>query len=79
MRMRRFSDHPLRIFASVLVDPADLIDSAEVAALVGLSASTTVSIYRRRYADFPTPVIEKSGGKAVLWLRADVERWVASR
>jgi predicted DNA-binding transcriptional regulator AlpA len=57
----------------VLVDPADLLDATEVAALLGLSRREAVSTYRHRYAGFPAPIIEKS--RCVLWLRADVEAW----
>lgn len=59
------------------VDPAELVDATEVAALLGLSHRNSVSVYRSRHADFPHPVIEKS--RCVLWLRADVEAWRASR
>ncbi len=59
------------------MDPAELLDAHEVAALVGLSNPRGVSVYRHRYADFPAPVIEK--GRCVLWRRADVARWVDRR
>ncbi|MCW2748893.1 MAG: hypothetical protein JWR83_3 [Aeromicrobium sp.] len=61
------------------VDPNDLLDSNEVAELLGLSSSTAVSTYRRRYADFPEPVITKGSGKCVLWERRSVEVWIRSR
>jgi predicted DNA-binding transcriptional regulator AlpA len=57
----------------VSVNPADLIGPAEVAALIGLSNHNGVSVYRRRYGDFPEPVIEK--GHCLLWLRQDIEAW----
>jgi predicted DNA-binding transcriptional regulator AlpA len=60
------------------IDTADLVDSSEVAGLIGLSHGNAVSVYRKRYADsFPVPVIER--GACVLWLRADVERWATAR
>ena len=59
--------------------PDDLLDAAEVAALLELSSPRSVSTYRARYADFPAPFIEKPSGKCVLWLRQDVERWAAAR
>lgn len=59
------------------VEPENLIDATEVAELLGLSHRNSVSVYRRRYDDFPEPVVEKS--RCVLWLRADVERWGAGR
>jgi predicted DNA-binding transcriptional regulator AlpA len=57
----------------VPVDPADLLDAHEVAALLGLARREAVSTYRHRYRDFPAPIIEKS--RCALWLRADVEAW----
>jgi predicted DNA-binding transcriptional regulator AlpA len=57
----------------VELDVADLLDSIEVAEVLGLSNPRGVSVYRKRYADFPPPVIEK--GRCLLWRRADVEKW----
>jgi predicted DNA-binding transcriptional regulator AlpA len=65
--------------ASVKIDPADLIDSNEVAALLGLVNNRAVSTYRGRYSDFPVPIVEKGSGKCVLWLRSDVEAWARAR
>jgi predicted DNA-binding transcriptional regulator AlpA len=62
-----------------VVDPADLLDSHEVAELLGLASHRAVSTYRGRYGDFPVPIIEKGAGRCVLWLRSDVEQWRASR
>ena len=59
------------------IDPADLIDPSQVAEIVGLSNVGGVSVYRKRYADFPAPAVEK--GRCVLWLRGDVERWANRR
>jgi predicted DNA-binding transcriptional regulator AlpA len=59
------------------VDPADLIDATEVAPLVGLTNPNGVSVYRRRYDDFPEPVVIK--GRCLLWLRPDIEVWAAGR
>jgi len=61
------------------VDTAHLLDAGEVAELLGLSRREAVSTYRRRYADFPGPVLEKNSGKCALWLRSDVERWQRRR
>jgi len=63
----------------VKVDPADLLDSHEVAAVLGLASHRAVSTYRGRYADFPVPLIEKGAGRCVLWLRSDVEAWAKGR
>jgi len=59
------------------IDPDDLVSPAEVAPIIGLTNPTGVSVYRKRYPEFPTPVIEK--GKCVLWLRADIEAWARGR
>jgi predicted DNA-binding transcriptional regulator AlpA len=59
--------------ADVRLDPADLIDNREVAEIIGLTNSNGVSVYRKRYPDFPAPRVEKR--QAVLWLRAEIESW----
>lgn len=56
-----------------LVDTEDLIGAAEVAELLGLAQASSVSVYARRYADFPMPVVELPRSKVRLWLRADIE------
>jgi len=53
----------------------DLIDSTEVAEILGLSHRNSVSTYLRRYQDFPQPVVERGGGRTRLWLRQDIEAW----
>jgi glutathione-regulated potassium-efflux system ancillary protein KefG len=60
----------------VLIDPDELLDSNEVAELLGLSTNRAISVYRRRYPDFPQPVVTKGSGKCVLWRRTDIERWL---
>lgn len=55
------------------VDPAELLDTRDVAAIIGLDNPNGVSVYRRRYPDFPTPVVDK--GRCLLWRRQDVEAW----
>jgi predicted DNA-binding transcriptional regulator AlpA len=57
----------------VRIDPGDLVDPREVAAIIGMTNPSGVSVYRRRYPDFPDPVVEKA--RCILWLRQDVERW----
>lgn len=61
-----------------LIDPADLIDAGDVAAVLGLSSRNAVSVYRRRYEDFPAPRVER-GPNVLLWLRQDVEAWASAR
>lgn len=40
----------------------DLIDTVEVARLLGLAHRTSVSTYMRRYPDMPRPVQKSAGG-----------------
>jgi predicted DNA-binding transcriptional regulator AlpA len=55
-----------------------LIDAGAVAELLGLANRNVVSVYRRRYSDFPVPRVER-GPNVVLWLRQDIETWAAER
>ena len=57
----------------VKVDPLDLLNATEVAALLGLAHREAIATYRRRYSDFPAPTISK--GTCVLWQRQSVEAW----
>lgn len=64
----------------VRIDTEDLVDSAEVADIIGLAGGAkAVSVYRSRYRDFPEPVLVKAGGRLHLWRRQDVELWAAAR
>jgi predicted DNA-binding transcriptional regulator AlpA len=62
----------------IVPELADIIDASEVAEILGVSGPNVVSVYRQRHVDFPEPVLVKSSGKCVLWLRQDVEAWAAS-
>lgn len=57
----------------MLVDTADLLNAREVADVLGLAHREAIATYRRRYPDFPQPVIRK--GTCVLWHRPDIEAW----
>ena len=59
------------------VDPTELLDSAEVAVLLGLSSRKVVMIYLKRYDDFPRPAVDKA--RCTLWRRTDILRWAAER
>ena len=59
------------------VDVDDLIDTRQVAQILGLSHRNTVSEYQARYGDMPRPVVDLGGGRSKLWLRHEVERWHA--
>jgi glutathione-regulated potassium-efflux system ancillary protein KefG len=61
----------------VQVDTDDLIDSTEVAEIVGLASANAVRVYVDRYDDFPQPVIRK--GRNVLWSRKEVQLWATRR
>lgn len=61
------------------VDTDDLIDSQEVADLLGLSHRNSVSTYLHRYEDFPRPIIERGGGRTRLWDRSVVLEWSDKR
>jgi predicted DNA-binding transcriptional regulator AlpA len=62
-----------------MVNTEDLCDAHEVADLVGLSHANTVHGYLRRYADMPRPVISLGRHRVQLWLRPEIEQWVADR
>ena len=61
------------------IDPDDLIDTHDIAVLLGLSSPRAVSVYRSRYGDFPPPLVDRGTGRCLLWLRADVEAWATGR
>jgi predicted DNA-binding transcriptional regulator AlpA len=59
--------------AAMKVDPSDLLNAREVASVLGLAHREAIATYRRRYPDFPAPVVVK--GTCVLWLRHEVDAW----
>jgi len=61
------------------VDLDELVDTVDVAELVGLTNATSVATYRSRYEDFPQPVWVSRGGRCQLWLRPEVEAWATAR
>jgi hypothetical protein len=61
------------------IDPDDLIDTQDIAAMLGLSSPRAVSVYRSRYDTFPAPLIDRGTGRCLLWLRADIEAWAKGR
>ena len=58
-----------------LVDPTDLVDAQEVADMLGLSHSNSVSTYQRRYSDMPRPVVDLGKGRCKMWLRSEIVAW----
>ena len=63
----------------MILDTDDLLDSTEVAEILGLSSARAVSVYRARYDDFPQPAVTKAAGRLLLWRRQDVEAWRRQR
>jgi hypothetical protein len=61
------------------VDADDLVGAAEVADILGLSLATNVSVYFKRYTDFPAPVVDLQRSRVRLWLRTDIVNWDATR
>ena len=61
------------------VDTADLIDAQEIAERLGLAHRNTVSLYQRRYADMPRPVVDLGRGRPKLWLRSEIDYWAKER
>jgi glutathione-regulated potassium-efflux system ancillary protein KefG len=61
------------------VDVDDLIDTQEVARVLGLRHRNTVSEYQARYDDMPRPVVDLGLGRSKLWLRPEIERWWSER
>lgn len=57
------------------VNTEDLIDAGEVAQMLSFSHRNAVSLYQRRHEDMPRPVVIRSGGKTMLWLRSEIVKW----
>jgi glutathione-regulated potassium-efflux system ancillary protein KefG len=57
----------------------DLIDAQAVASLLGLSHPNSVHTYLHRYPEMPRPVIDLGPGRPRLWLRPQIEAWLAGR
>jgi glutathione-regulated potassium-efflux system ancillary protein KefG len=61
------------------VDIDDLVDSHDVADILGLTHRNTVTEYLTKYDDMPRPVINLGRGRPMLWLRPEIERWASKR
>jgi len=57
------------------VQTEDLVDSHEVARLLGLAQRNSVTTYLHRYPDMPRPVLDFGRGRTRLWRRSDIETW----
>lgn len=62
-----------------LVDLEDLIDSREVASMLGLSQPNSVATYLRRYPEMPRPVVDLGPGRPRLWRRSAIQTWLVVR
>jgi glutathione-regulated potassium-efflux system ancillary protein KefG len=62
-----------------MVNTEQLIDSRQLADLIGLSHPNSVSLYQRRYPDMPRPIVDLGRGRPRLWLKPDVVDWLSSR
>lgn len=61
------------------VDVDELIDAQGVAYMLGLAQRNTVSLYQKRYADMPRPVVDLGQGHCKMWLRGEIEEWARNR
>lgn len=55
------------------IDVDDLVGTIEIAELLDVAHHNSVNNWRRRYPDFPAPVIERRN--IALWLWPEVEAW----
>jgi predicted DNA-binding transcriptional regulator AlpA len=62
-----------------MVNTDDLIDSRQLATMLGLTHANSVSLYQRRYRSMPRPVVDLGKGRPRLWLRPAIEEWLAER
>jgi glutathione-regulated potassium-efflux system ancillary protein KefG len=81
-RLLRLSDGSVYqgrlVHVTPFVQTDDLIDAQLVADTLCLSHRNSVSLYQRRYADMPRPVVELGGGRIKLWLRSEIELWATA-
>ena len=59
------------------VDVDDLVGTVEIAERMGLAQYQTVHLWRRRYEDFPEPVVALK--QTLLWSWSEVEEWARRR
>jgi len=55
------------------VDADQLVGASEIAERLGLRLAQTVHDWRRRHAEFPTPLVSLTMGH--VWYWPDVEAW----
>ena len=57
----------------------DLIDSQDVAEILGLSSPRAVHVSLSRYPAMPRPVVDRGANRAKLWLREEIMAWKKKR
>jgi predicted DNA-binding transcriptional regulator AlpA len=62
-----------------MLNTEELIDSRTLAQMLGLAHPNSVSLYQRRYADMPRPVVDLGTGRPRLWHRPAIAEWMESR
>lgn len=62
-----------------MVNTEDLADAREIADILGLAHTNSVSLYQRRYPDMPRPIVRMGPGRPSLWLRPAITEWAANR
>jgi hypothetical protein len=55
------------------VQPSDIVGAAEIAERLGLALPQTVHDWRRRYVDFPEPLVKLKMG--LVWNWKEVAAW----
>ena len=61
------------------IDPDDLIDSSDMADLLGLSSARAVYVYQTRYKEMPKPIVDRGRNRARLWLKPEVLQWLEEK
>jgi hypothetical protein len=74
------SEHAMRDYCcGMKVQVEDLIDSMDVAQILGLSSPRAVHVYQSRYPRMPRPVIDRGPNRARLWLKSEIVSWAKER
>jgi AcrR family transcriptional regulator len=58
-----------------LISTEDLLDSQQVADVLGLTHRNSVTTYTSRHPDFPVPIVTRGNGRIRLWARDDILAW----
>jgi glutathione-regulated potassium-efflux system ancillary protein KefG len=56
-----------------------LIDTSEVAEILGLTDPRGVYVYQDRYSDMPRPIVDRGKNKVKLWYKPEIVEWHQSR